>query len=132
MGATNCFLSAAAPKQVVHTWAEVFYGGQWLALEGVITDKTYFKAVKQTHLGAKSHFSGYGIATDDFNVHAIEWSGKSTYVQHAAVVLDYGTFTSPDEFWSHHLQTWGKLKNILFVHFGRKVMNRRVAKMRCR
>lgn len=31
-----------------------------------------------------------------------------------------------------HKQTWSKLKNFAYVHIGRKIMNRNVAKMRNR
>lgn len=48
-GATTAFISAWVPKRIIHTWAEVYYNGQWLALEGVITDKKYFEAVKSKY-----------------------------------------------------------------------------------
>ena len=36
-----------APPFIVHTWAEVYFGGKWLSLEGVITDKAYIAGLKR-------------------------------------------------------------------------------------
>lgn len=46
---TKCFqrglmpkiMAKSAPPHIIHTWAEVFYNGEFLSLEGVITDKAY-------------------------------------------------------------------------------------------
>ena len=32
-GVTTLLISALAPERIIHTWAEVYYNGQWLALE---------------------------------------------------------------------------------------------------
>lgn len=45
-GATSWIISVLAPKRIVHTWVEVLYKDNWIALEGVITDECYVKAVK--------------------------------------------------------------------------------------
>ncbi len=91
-GATSGLISVFAPKCIVHTWVEVLHKGQWIAMEGVITDETY--------------------------------------VQNASVVKDYGVFESPDIFFSEHKQTWNRIKDFAYVHFGRKMMNRNVAGIR--
>ena len=36
-----------APPFIVHTWVEVYFGGKWLSLEGVITDKAYIAGLKR-------------------------------------------------------------------------------------
>lgn len=129
-GATTAFISAFSPERIIHTWAEVYYNGQWLALEGVITDKKYFEAVKQKYSGIRGEFRKYAIATDDFANLSIDWDGQSTYVQSAAIVSDLGVYFSPDEFFEKYKQHWSKLKNMIYVHFGRKIMNRNVDKIR--
>lgn len=129
-GVTNTLIFVFSPKLIVHTWVEVFYKGEWLALEGVITDKTYFEAVKSMYKHCKKKFHKYAIATDDFENHSIDWQENSTYVQSAAVVTDYGVFESPDVFWKIHSQHWSKIKNFMYIYFGRKMMNRRVSKIR--
>lgn len=129
-GATSGIISVLAPETIVHTWAEVLYNGQWLALEGVITDKKYFEAVKKKYGNIQGEFRRYAIAVEDLSTHSIDWKGGSTYVQSTAVVHDYGVFDSPDEFFAEHKQSWGRIKNFAYVHYGRKVMNRNVRRIR--
>lgn len=40
-GATSWLISVLAPERIVHTWVEVLYMGNWIALEGVITDESW-------------------------------------------------------------------------------------------
>ena len=129
-GATNALISALAPSKIVHTWAEVYYNGNWLALEGVITDKCYFAAVKEKYKNERNEFYKYAIATNDFENLSIEWQGNNTYLKSAAVVTDYGVFESPDAFFKDHSQHWSKVKNYLYVHLGRKMMNQNVSNIR--
>lgn len=130
LGATNMLISILAPSKIIHTWVEVLYQGQWLALEGVITDTYYFEAVKAKYKNIKKEFKKYAIATENLETLSIEWHGNNTYVQSAAITTDFGVFLNPDEFFKEHNQHWSKVKNFFFVHFGRKVMNKNVAKMR--
>ena len=62
----------------------------------------------------------------------LNWHGEDTFVQNYAVVVDYGVYDNPDSFFEQHRQTWSKLKNFAYVHYGRKVMNRNVDKIRKR
>lgn len=129
-GATTAFLSALAPERIIHTWAEVYYNSEWLALEGVITDKKYLNAVKAKYPHTTGAFWHFAIATDNFSALSIDWNGDSTYVQSAAIVSDLGVFSSPDDFYNEHKQHWSKLKNFMYKNFGRKIMNRNVKKIR--
>ncbi len=129
-GATSALISFFAPKLIIHTWAEVYYNGNWLALEGVITDKQYFDAVKAKYSHINGSFQQFAIATKDFQKLSIDWNGKATYVQSAAIVNDLGIFLSPDEFFSQHQQHWGKMKNFIYAHIGRRIMNNNLKKMR--
>lgn len=40
-------MAKLAPSLIVHTWAEVYFNGKWLSLEGAITDKTYICGLKK-------------------------------------------------------------------------------------
>lgn len=131
-GATSGIVSVLAPEAIVHTWAEVLYNGQWLALEGVITDKKYFEAVKKKYGNIQGELRRCAIAVKDISTHSIDWAGESTYVQSVAVVNDYGVFDSPDEFFAEHKQAWGRIKNFAYIHYGRKIMNRNVRRIRNR
>lgn len=130
LGATNRLISFLAPSRIIHTWAEVLYQGQWLALEGVITDIYYFEAVKAKYKNIKKDFKRYAIATENFETLSIEWHGNHTYVQSAAIITDFGIYTDPDAFFREHNQHLSKVKNFMYVHLGRKIMNNNVAKMR--
>ena len=131
-GATNALINALAPETITHTWAEVLYNGQWLALEGVITDKAYVDGVKKRYPNVSGPFRRYAIAVPDLQTLDVSWRGESTFVQREALVKDYGTWDSPDVFFAVHPQTWSKLKNYAYVHLGRKMMNANVARMRRR
>lgn len=131
-GATNALINALAPETITHTWAEVLYNGQWLALEGVITDKAYVQAVKKQYPNVSGPFQKYAIAVPDLQTLDVSWRGEPTFVQREALVKDYGTWDSPDAFFAVHPQTWSKLKNFAYVHLGRKMMNANVARMRRR
>lgn len=129
-GATNSLISILAPDTILHTWAEVYYNDEWLALEGVITDKKYFDSVKKTYINIENKFEYYAIATNDFKNISIDWNGNSTYVQSTAIVKDLGTYPSPDIFFEEYSQHWSKLKDLMYVIIARKIMNYNVSKMR--
>lgn len=129
-GATTGLISVFAPKLIIHTWVEVYYNSQWLALEGVIIDVKYFEAVKSKHQYVNGEFKHFAIATDDFQNLSIDWDGNTTYVQNAAIVTDLGIFQNPDSFFMKYSQYWCRIKNFMFVHLVRKMMNRNVVKIR--
>jgi len=130
-GVTTALISKLAPKTIIHTWVEVYYNEQWLDLEGVILDKAYFNAIKTKYShDKKDKFRHFAIATNNFQSLSIEWDGSSTYVQSAAVVNDLGVFLNPDDFFSKHKQHLGKLKEFIYVHIARKIMNKNVKKIR--
>ena len=96
---------------------------QWLTLEGVIIDAKYLEAVKSKYSHVQGEFIRFAIATKDFQKLSVDWDENNTYIQSAAVVADLGVFASPDEFFENHTQHWSKLKNAMYIHFGRKIMH---------
>lgn len=129
-GATSGMISILAPNCIVHTWAEVFFDGEWIALEGVITDKKYLNALKEKFSDVTGKFMRYAVATSNLSELSVDWNGKSTFVQSEAVVRDYGVFSSPDDFFAEHSQYWRKAKQFLYAHIGRRMMTRNVARVR--
>lgn len=129
-GATSGIISVLAPATVVHTWVEVLYNDKWIALEGVITDEAYLKSVKEKYSDISGSFARYAISVPELKNLDLNWKGSDTFVQNESVVKDYGVFDDPDSFFEKHPQTWSKTKNFAYVHFGRKLMNRNVAKIR--
>ncbi len=147
-GATSGIISVLAPEVITHTWAEVYYEGHWIALEGVITDETYVQGVKRVaNIGADIaltpcgvggacagasavDFRHYAISVPDLAALDLTWRGEDLFVQNTSVVTDFGVFDDPDSFFEQHKQTWSKAKDFAYVHYGRKIMNRNVARIR--
>ncbi len=131
-GAQSGLVYRLAPQEIVHSWVEVNYQGQWLDLEGVILDKAYLRAVQKAFTGHSGAFYGYGVAVEDLQKAEVDWQGKSTYIQSLGIVQDFGVFDSPDVFFARHRQTLSPIKCWLYRHVGRKLMNRKVRLMRKR
>ena len=129
-GVTSGLISVLAPATIVHTWAEVFYNGNWIALEGVITDEQYIRGIKNKYKDVKGPFARYAVSVKDLNRLSLEWQGEDIFVQNESVEKDFGVYDDPDTFFKDHPQTWSKIKNIAYVHYGRKKMNKTVRKMR--
>lgn len=129
-GATSGIIALLAPKYILHTWVEVFYQNKWVILEGVITDKKYYEAVKKKFPNHSGVFKKYAIATNDLKKAAIDFNGEDTFIQKEAIAYDYGLFPSPDAFFSIHTQNMSILKKFLYEHLGRKIMTRNVNKIR--
>ena len=123
-------MAKLAPPYIVHTWAEVYYNGAWLSLEGVITDKAYINGLQKMHPEHKGKFFDYAVAVEDFSNLQIEWHGQNTSVQQEAVVEDFGVFDTPDEFFAQHKQMYRGAKKFLYEKIGRKIMTKKVAKIR--
>lgn len=123
-------MAKLAPPLIVHTWAEVYYNGEWLSLEGVITDKCYVSGLKKMFPDAQGKFFDYAVAVKDFGKLEIDWNGKNTTIQQQAVVEDLGILDSPDEFFAKYKQEYCGLKKFMYENIGRKLMTTKVAKIR--
>ena len=123
-------MAGLAPSRFVHTWAEVFYCDEWIALEGVITDQQYIDGLKRRYPQQAEKFFDYAVAVGNFGSMQLDWSGKSTFVQSLAVVEDFGIFATPDEFFTDHAQEYRGMKKFLYEKVGRKIMTKRAAKIR--
>ena len=123
-------MAKLAPPLIVHTWAEVYFNGEWLSLEGVITDKAYISGLQKLYPDCKGKFFDYAVAVKDFSNLQIDWKGENTTVQQQAVVEDLGVFDSPDDFYAEYKQEYRGIKKFLYEHIGRKIMTKKVAKIR--
>lgn len=124
------FMERLAPPLIVHTWAEVNYNGEWLSMEGVITDKAYISGLQALFPDHTGKFFDYAVAVKDFANLQIGWKGEDTTVQQQAVVEDLGVFDTPDEFFAEYKQAYRGLKKFSYENFGRKIMTKKVAKIR--
>ena len=128
-GVTRGIIAALAPDTIVHTWAEVFYDGRWIALEGVITDEAYIRSIKKNN-NVSGPYAHFAVSVPDLNILDLEWKGRDIFVQNESVELDFGAYDDPDTFFEKHHQTWSKAKDLAYVYYGRKKMNRTVRKLR--
>lgn len=129
-GAQTGLTYLLAPKEIVHSWVEVYFDGKWYVTEGIILDVQYLNGVQSRFSSCNGSFCGYGIATKNFRNPTIDWDGNDTYIQSEGIVRDFGVYDTPDEFYKEHRQNMTPLKKWLFLHIGRKSMNRNVRKMR--
>lgn len=123
-------MAKMAPPLIVHTWAEVYYNGEWLSLEGVITDRAYITGLQKAYPDHQGKFFDYAVAVTDFGKLQITWKGENTTVQQQAVKQDLGSFDSPDEFYTAYRQEYRGLKKFMYETVGRKIMTKKVARIR--
>lgn len=129
-GAQTGLVFLLSPKEIVHSWAEVYCNGQWWDTEGIILDCYYLSAVQTRFADCAAGFCGYGVAVDDLSAPTVDWNLNNTYIQRNGIVQDFGVFDSPDEFFSAHPQKMSPVKRLMYEALGRKLMNRNVSKLR--
>ena len=117
-----------APRNIIHSWVEVQYRGEWLELEGFILDQGVLTAL-QAAFPDRNSLCAYGAGTDCLQAPNVAWSGQSTYIQKTGINRDFGVFDSPDTFYADHRQLTG-FRGLVYRLVIRHWMNRRVAQMR--
>ena len=122
------------PKNIIHSWVEVWFNGEWFHLEGVILDSPYLHALQKKFGGNQNtqakNFCGYGVYTEDLLKPAVNWNENHTYIQKLGINQDFGLFDSPDSFYQSYGQEASALKKWLFKHVIRKSNNNIVSKLR--
>jgi hypothetical protein len=119
-----------APAEIIHSWAEVWYDGQWVYLEGFILDMPYLSALQKKFADCNGNFCGYGVDTNDFKNPPVLWKGEDTYIQHKGIKRDFGVFDAPDDFYRKHGTNFKGLRKLLFTAVIRHAMNRNVQRIR--
>jgi hypothetical protein len=119
-----------SPKNIIHTWVEVYLDGKWYQLEGLILDSDYLSALQEKFQDCKTSFCGYAVATEDLQNPQIDWNYNNTYIQKDGINKDFGLFDTPDDFYLKHKQNLGNLKQWVFRNLVRHLMNRNVARIR--
>ena len=131
-GAMTGFVYRNAPKNVFHSWVEVFFEGKWYELEAFILDKAYLNKLQEKNPGCDGAFCGYGVAVKDFRNPTIEFNRNNTYIQSEGINQDFGVYDSPDELLKEHHQEMSVLKAFAYKNLGRHLMNHNVKKIRNR
>ena len=121
-----------APNEILHAWVEVPIEGQWARLEGVILDDQYLAGVR-VHLDRHSGpVLGLAVGTADIADPPVHWNGANTEIQMTGIAQDFGVFDDPDRWYAQAGTNLRGLKSLIYRHFVRHAMNRRVSKIRGR
>ena len=119
-----------SPKNILHSWVEVWVNEQWYFLEGVILDKPYLTKLQEQNSDCKTTFCGFGVYTDNFENTPIEWNLNNTFIQDKGINRDFGVFDTPDAFYAKHQQELNAFKKFIFQHIVRHIMNNNVERIR--
>ncbi len=63
-----------APKNIFHSWVEVYLDGVWYELEAFILDKKYLSQIQNINSTRKGTFWGYGVAVKDLRNPVIDFT----------------------------------------------------------
>lgn len=129
-GAMTGFVYKRAPKNVFHSWVDVYYEDKWYELEGIILDRKYLNNLQKKFVDCSGSFCGYGVAVKDFKNPIIDFDKNSTYIQSEGINQDFGVYDSPDELLKEHHQEMSVIKKFGYQHLGRHLMNRNVKRIR--
>lgn len=129
-GAMTGFVYRSAPRDIFHSWVEVWFEEQWYELEGFILDKAYLKKLQEANPSCTGAFCGYGAAVRDFRNPVIDFNRNNTYIQSEGITQDFGVYDSPDELLKDHHQVMTPVKKLAYRMVGRHLMNRNVKQVR--
>ena len=129
-GAMTGLVYALAPKNVFHSWVEVYLDGKWYELEAFILDKHYLERLQAANPDCTGTFCGYGVAVRDFRHPVIDFDRNNTYIQSEGINQDFGVYDSPDELLCGHGQEMSPLKAFVYRNLGRHLMNANVKRIR--
>lgn len=129
-GAMTGIIYKSAPKNIFHSWVEVYLDGIWYELEGFILDKGYLSQLQSRNSTCSGAFCGYGVAVKDFCNPVIDFARNNTYIQSEGITQDFGIFDCPDDLLKEHHQEMSALKSFLYRNLGRHMMNHNIKKIR--
>lgn len=129
-GAMTGLVYALAPRDVFHSWVEVYLDGVWYCLEGLILDRDYLTSLQKIHANSIGPFFGYGVAVQDLHNPIIDFDRNDTFIQSEGIRQDFGVYASPDDLLREHSQNISPMKAFVYRHIGRGLMNRNVQKIR--
>lgn len=119
-----------APRNIIHTWAEVLVDGRWIGLEGVILDAEYLRGVRASVPESTTSYLGFAVGTRDLQAPEIDWRGTDTVIQSTAVNRDFGVYDDPDSFYRANGENLSLVSAWFYELWIRHALNRRVAEIR--
>ena len=129
-GAMTGIVYKNAPRNVLHSWVEVYFEDTWYELEAFILDVQYLRKLQIKNSDCTGAFCGYGVAVKDFKHPVIDFDRNNTYIQSEGINQDFGVYDSPDDLLKEHHQEMSSVKAFLYRNLGRHLMNRNVNKIR--
>ena len=120
----------SAPKNIFHSWVEVYLENRWYELEGFILDKAYLKQLQNRFTKCTGPFCGYGAAVKNFKHPIIDFNRNNTYIQSEGITQDFGIYDCPDTLLKEYHQEMSTIKTFAYKYIGRHLMNYNVKKMR--
>ena len=75
------FVYRNAPKNIFHSWVEVYFEERWYELEALILDTHYLTKLQAMHETCTGAFCGYGVGVKDFKNPLIDFNRNNTYIQ---------------------------------------------------
>ena len=119
-----------APKELFHSWVEIYYNKKWLNIEGFILDLDFLSSLQKRFNKCSGNFCGYGVSTNDFQNPEIYWNEGDTYIQKEAITADLGVYDDPDSFFEKYRQKLNFVKQFLYRNIIRHLMNKNVNAIR--
>lgn len=129
-GAMTGIVYKNAPRNVLHSWVEVYFEDTWYELEAFILDMQYLRKLQIKNSDCTGAFCGYGVAVKNFKNPVIDFDRNNTYIQSEGINQDFGVYDSPDDLLKEHHQEMSELRAFLYRNLGRHWMNRNVNKIR--
>lgn len=129
-GAMRGLVYKNAPRNIFHSWVEVYFENTWYELEAFILDRKYLSNLQKKFASCSGSFCGYGVAVKDFRHPVIDFDRNNTYIQSEGITQDFGVYDSPDELLKNHHQEMSEIKAFTYRHLGRHLMNRNIKKIR--
>ncbi|MDC7288936.1 transglutaminase-like domain-containing protein [Blautia schinkii] len=129
-GAMTGIVYKNAPKNIFHSWVEVYLDGMWYELEAFILDKKYLSQLQSINATCSGAFCGYGVAVKDFYNPIIDFERNNTYIQSEGITQDFGIFDCPDNLLKEHHQEMSPFKAFIYRNLGRHLMNHNIKKIR--
>lgn len=129
-GAMTGFIYQNAPRNIFHSWVEVYLDGRWYELEGFILDKAYLTQLQKNNVSCTGSFYGYGVAVKNFQDPVIDFDKNNTYIQSEGINQDFGIYECPDALLQEHHQELSNFKSFIYRNIGRHLMNNNIKKIR--
>ncbi|WP_310621685.1 transglutaminase-like domain-containing protein [Flexibacterium corallicola] len=119
-----------APDNILHSWVEVQFEGEWRNLEGFILDEEFLRSLQNEFAPKSPSLCAYGVGTACLSSPPVEWMGSDTYIQKTGINNDFGVYNSPDDFYAEHMQGFSPLLRIAYAYGIRHWMNARTRAIR--